>query len=155
MGDWGANAQVEAEVLLGDGTRLAGTLFVEGRSARHDGAETLVEMLNRPEPFTALTLSAGGVALLPKQQVALVAGGPGIEATFPNAERQSAARVIGLEIEMLDGRVLRGWVTTELPPQHARALDYLNGAGAFFALTTESAHWVVHRAHIRGVRPLD
>jgi hypothetical protein len=155
MSDWAVSEQIESEVLLGDGTHLVGALFVQGRVPQHDGPETLVEMLNRPEPFTALALTAGGVALLPKAQIALVGAGVAVGEAPADAERQSVARVIGLEVEMLGGRVLRGWATMELPPTRARALDFLNESGAFFALATETAHWVVHRAHIRGVRPLD
>lgn len=155
MSDWGASEQVESEVLLGDGTHLAGALFVQGRVPRHDGPETLVEMLNRAEPFVPLALPAGGIALLPKAQIALIAVSNGTTEIETDAERQSVAKVIGLEVEMLGGRVLRGWATMELPPTRARALDFLNESGAFFALVTDSAHWVIHRAHIRGVRPLD
>ena len=155
MSDWGASEQVQSEVLLGDGTHLAGALFVQGRVPQHDGPETLVEMLNRSEPFVALGLPTGGIALLPKAQIALIAAASGTTELETDAQRQSVAKTIGLEVEMLGGRVLRGWSAMELPPTRARALDFLNESGAFFALATESAHWVIHRAHIRGVRPLD
>lgn len=155
MGEWGTTERIEAEVLLGDGTHLVGALFVQGRVQQHDGPETLVEMLNRPEPFTPLGLAAGGVAFLPKAQVALIAT-EAQPATGDGGGRPSlAAKLVGLEVEMLGGRVLSGLVSVDLPPGHSRALDFLNEAGAFFSITTNAATWIVHRAHMRGARPLD
>jgi hypothetical protein len=157
MGDWGTTERIESEVFLGDGTRLVGALFVQGRVPQHDGAETLVEMLNRPEPFTVVSLAEGGVVFVAKAQLALIAADPQVPSTGAelDEDRHSAAKMIGLEIEMVGGRVLRGWAALELPPTRARALDFLNSAGPFFAVTTHAVHWVVHRSFVRGVRPLD
>ncbi|MFI5235587.1 MAG: hypothetical protein ACHQXA_07755 [Gemmatimonadales bacterium] len=157
MGDWGSTERIESEILLGDGTRLVGAVFVQGRVPQHDGPESLVEMLNRPEPFTPVSLTGDGVVFLAKAQIALVAGDPAVPSTEVDGDqvRHSAAKMIGLEVEMLGGRVLRGWAALELPPNRARALDFLNEAGDFFALSTSAAHWVIHRAYVRGVRPLD
>lgn len=154
MGDWGTTERIEAEILLGDGTHLFGALFVQGRVPHHDGPETLVEMLNRPEPFTAVALTGGGVVFVPKAQIALILAEPAPPPDDDGA-RQSTVKLVGLELEMLGGKVLTGLVSVDLPPTHARPIDFLNEAGAFFTLTTHSATWVVHRAHLRGARPAD
>lgn len=154
MDDWGTTERIKAEILLGDGAHLFGELFVQGRVPHHDGPETLVEMLNRPEPFTAVALTGGGVVFLPKAQIALIAAE---EPPVPDdgGLRRSAVNLVGLELEMLGGKVLTGLVSVELPPTHARPIDFLNEAGAFFSLATHSATWVVHRAFLRGARPAD
>ena len=70
MDDWGTTERIKAEILLGDGAHLFGELFVQGRVPHHDGPESLVEMLNPPEPFTAVALTGGGVVFLPQAQIA-------------------------------------------------------------------------------------
>ncbi|HEU5358412.1 MAG TPA: hypothetical protein VFU45_04800, partial [Gemmatimonadales bacterium] len=122
MGEWGTTERIEAEILLGDGTRLFGALFVQGRVPHHDGPETLVEMLNRPEPFTAVALTGGGVVFVPKAQIALIAAEP-LPAPDDGGARQSTLKLVGLELEMLGGKVLTGLVSVDLPPTHARPID--------------------------------
>ncbi|MGB7212281.1 MAG: hypothetical protein WBC97_06580 [Gemmatimonadales bacterium] len=154
MDDWGTTERIKAEIQLADGAHLLGELFVQGRVAHHDGPETLVEMLNRPEPFTAVALTGDGVVFVPKSQIALIAAE---EPPSPDdgGLRLSTTKLVGLELEMLGGKVLTGLVSVELPPTHHRPIDFLNEAGAFFALATHSATWIVHRAHLRGARPAD
>ena len=43
----------------------------------------------------------------------------------------------------------------ELPPARSRTLDYLNGAGIFFAIETDDVSWYVNKSRVRLARPLD
>jgi hypothetical protein len=155
MSDWGTTERVDAQLIFADGTTLSGEMHMQVRVAYHDGPETPLEMLNRPEAFFALSL-AGGVAFISKAQVAVVSCGP-----MPpplEAERASAARQIGLDVLMANGDQHRGWTSLELPPPRARPLDYLNmnsDTEPFFTVSTETVTCYINRAHVRLVRPLD
>ena len=153
MGDWASTERITADIALADQARLRGELHVQGRVAQHDGAETPLEMLNRPDPFFPITLEQGRVAFLAKAQVALVVCAPQMGQSDP--ERVSAAKTIALEIVMAGGEEFRGWATLELPPTRARTQDYLNAAGTFFSLHGEDATRFINRAFVRMVRPLD
>jgi hypothetical protein len=156
MSSWGTTLRVPAVVHLADGTELDGAVHVQPAVAHHTGPETVLELLNRPEPFLVVALGEEGVRFVPKAQVALV------ETALPDdggdeaaAGRRSAVKHLPLEIEMTSDRVLSGLAECELPPTRSRTLDFLNDSGAFLALAAEATLWAVHRAHIRTVRPMD
>ena len=149
---WGTTLLVPATLHLSDGTEFGGSLHVQSAVASHPGPETVVELLNRPEPFLVLILEEDGIRFVPKAQVALV------ECPAPEPEdgdRKSAMRFLNLEVEMMSARVLEGSVESELPPNRSRVQDFLNDGGEFFPLTAEGTLWAVHRTHVRSVRPLD
>ncbi len=149
---WGTTLLVPATLHLSDGTEFGGSLHVQSAVAHHPGPESVVELLNRSEPFLVLILDEDGVRFVPKAQVALV------ETTAPESEegdRRSAVRFLNLEVEMMNARVLQGSAESELPPNRSRAQDFLNDGGEFFPLTAEGTLWAVHRTHVRSVRPVD
>ncbi len=153
MTDWAATERVAATVLLAEGIVLQGDLHLQARVAHRDGPESTLEMLNRPDPFFAISLPDGGAAFLSRDQVAVVACAP--EPAIGDPDRMSAAKQAGVEVILWGGTQYRGWVTIELPPSRARTLDYLNGAGRFFAIATETETRFVNRSHVCIVRPLD
>lgn len=153
MSDWASTVRITADFSLADQTRLRGELHVQGRVAHHDGPETPLEMLNRPDAFFPISVEQDRIAFLAKAQVAVVACAPQVGHSDP--ERESAAKTIALEIVMAGGDEFRGWAALELPPTRARTLDYLNGHGQFFSLQGEDATRLINRAHVRVVRPLD
>lgn len=158
MSTWGTTLRVPATLYLADGGEVDGLIHVQSAVAQHPGPETVVEMLNRPEPFLVLALDEDGVRFVPKAQVALVQYQPAEEDadTVEEGGRRSAAKPLKLEVEMMvTARVIEGVVAAELPPNRSRAQDFLNDGGAFFPLLVESTLWAVHRTHVRTVRPVD
>jgi hypothetical protein len=153
MADWATTERIAAEITLADQSGLRGELHVQGRVAQHDGPETPLEMLNRPDSFFPVTLEGSRVVFLAKAQVSVIACGAGIGQSDP--ERASAAKTIALEIVMAGGAEFRGWAILELPPTRARTLDYLNAGGLFIALLGEDATRFINRSHVRVVRPVD
>lgn len=149
---WATSVRVPATLHLSDGSELGGSLHVQSAVAHHPGPETVVELLNRGEPFLVLSLEEDGVRFVPKAQVALVETAV---AEGEDGDRRSGMRFLNLEVEMMSARVLSGFAESELPPNRARAQDFLNESGAFFPLTTEGTLWAVHRTHVRTVRPVD
>ena len=155
---WATTLKVPATLHLADGAELAGQVHVQLAVAHHPGHETVVEMLNRPEPFMVLSTEEDGVRFIPKVQVALVEYDAPVvgEDAEAAAARRSAAVPLTLEVEMMvTARVIEGVVAVELPPNRSRAQDFLNDGGEFFPLLVESTLWAVHRTHVRTVRPVD
>ncbi|MBA3495703.1 MAG: hypothetical protein H0T86_01195 [Gemmatimonadales bacterium] len=152
MSDWGTTTRVPAEVVLAEGIVLAGDLHLYARPTYPPGPETVLEMLNRQESFFALTLD-GAVTFLSKTQVVVVTCRD--QAALADPDRASAARQIELEVVVQGGTEFRGRAALELPPSRSRTLDYLNGAGVFFAIGTEEVSWYVNKSRVRIARPLD
>ena len=153
MSDWGATQRVAARVVLAEGVVLAGELHLLARITSPTVSESPLEMLNREDPFFALTLAEGGVAFVSKSQVAVVS----CQSLDPldDPDRASAAKLVELSVEMTDGIEYRGRSSFELPPNRARALDYINGLGRFFTLATDGITQYINKAQVRLIRPLD
>jgi len=153
MSDWGITTKVPAEVVLAEGIALAGDLHLYARTTYPPGPETPLEMLNRADTFFALTLDGGGVTFVPKTQVVVVScPGP---SPLLDPDRASAARQIELEVVVQGGAEYRGRAAIELHPPRSRSLDYLNGAGQFFALGSDDVSWYINKSRVRFARPLD
>ena len=153
MSDYGQTNRVPALVMLNEGVALDGELHLLGRPAYPPGPETPLEMLNREDAFFALTLPGGIVTFVCKAQVAVIDCREPPALTDP--DRLSAAKLLGLEVVMDGGAEYRGRATVELPPNRARALDYVNGPGRFFSLFADDTTHYFNKAHVRLIRPLD
>ncbi|HKE92160.1 MAG TPA: hypothetical protein VKB45_17635 [Gemmatimonadales bacterium] len=146
-------ASLPARVTLTAGKPRMGTIFVGARVPQHDGPETPLEMLNRPETFFPFRPNDGEILLVAKgQTVALtIDQGPIID-----PDRLSAAKQVELELVFANGSTMFGRAAVELPEQHSRALDYLNSTSApFFELSTDESIHYVNRAHVLFARPRD
>ena len=153
MSDWGITTKVPAEVMLAEGIALSGDLHLYARTTYPPGPETPLEMLNRSDAFFALTIEGGGVTFVPKTQVVVVACRGASPLLDP--DRASAARQIELEVVVQGGAEYRGRAAIELHPSRSRSLDYLNGAGTYFALEGDDVNWYINKARVRFARPLD
>ena len=153
MSDWGSTNRVPALVALSEGVILEGELHLLTRPAYPPGPETPLDMLNRTDPFFALTLPDGQVIFVAKAQVAVV------DCREPPAlddpDRRSAAKLLALEVVLDGGAEYRGRATVELPPGRARALDYVNAPGGFFTLLADDATHYFNKSRVRFIRPLD
>ena len=153
MSNWASTERIAAQVTLAGSVGIQGDIHLQPRVGHHDGPETPLEMLNRPEPFFPVTLPGGQIAFAAKAQVAMVTCNPGVALT--DAERASAAKTIRLEVTMAGGTQVAGWALLELPPTRNRTLDYLNEPGPFFALSTETAICYINRTYVSVVKAAD
>ncbi len=98
------------------------------RVPHHDGPETVLELLNRPEGFFAFRPAANhDVLLISKVQTVSLS----VDRQAPIAD------------------------PAQLPDHHARLLDYLNASrDPFFAVWTHAATHYVNRAYVLYARPL-
>ncbi len=145
---------VPARITLSQGRPQTGTVFLAARVPQHDGPETPLEMLNRPDPFFPFRpADEGPMLLVAKTQMVdlAVAHGP-----IADPDRLSASKELRLELVLSNGTTIAGRAQVELPEQHSRTLDYLNtGAVPFFALSNHDSTHYVNRAHVLFARPQD
>jgi hypothetical protein len=153
MSDWGATQRVQAKVLLAEGVVLAGELHLLARATYPLDTESPLEMLNREDPFFALTQPEGGVTFVSKAQVSVVSCQD--QQAVDDPDRASAAKLVELAVQLMDGVEYRGRSTFELPPARARALDYVNAPGRFFTLRTDDITQYINKSLVRLIRPLD
>jgi hypothetical protein len=149
---WGSTFRVRAEVLVTGGGTLTGFLHLQPLALFHSGPENPEDALNRNEAFFPLT-SEHETHFLAKSQVIAVT----VRTVLPvrDLDRVEAARTLGMQVVLSDGSEFVGAVTSELPPDRARVLDFLNHAPGFFCLIDQDAMRFVNRTHVRLVTPLD
>lgn len=153
MSDWGTTRRVTAEVVLADGVVIEGDMHLAASAAYPLSTESPLEMLNRPEPFFALTLDQGEVAFVSKAQVAVVSCRD--ESSEADPERAVVARLVALEVALATGAEYRGRSSFELPPSRSRTLDYINTPGRFFTVWTNDLTRYFNKSLVRLIRPLD
>lgn len=153
MTEWSKTERLSADVLFADGGVLHGDLHLQPASAYHLGAETPLDMLNRPDAFFPVTLPDGGVALVAKSQTAVVVCKRVGESA--DTERQFIAKTVPLVVRMAGGAEYSGTAVHEMPPTHARPLDFLNEPSRFFSITDEDTTWHINRALVQHVLPRD
>ena len=153
MTDWGATQRVAARVVLAEGVVLSGELHLLASTTHPSDTESPLEMLNREDPFFALTQPEGGVTFVSKAQVSVVACQE--YQPLDDPDRASAAKLVSLAVELTDGVEYRGRSAFELPPSRARALDYVNAPGRFFTLWTGDLTQYINKSLVRLIRPLD
>jgi hypothetical protein len=149
--DWGNTVRIKARVQTTGGRTFTGFLHLLPFASIHLGPETPDDVLNRDDQFFVLTDDQEHTVFIAKAQVLLVA----IEHEAPptDPDRASAARTIGLRVEMSDGSTHVGTVSSELPPTRTRAVDFLNHAAGFFSLHDAERVRYINRAHVLVVTP--
>jgi hypothetical protein len=145
---------VPGRLLLTQGVSRPGQIYVMERVPHHDGPETVLELLNRPEGFFAFRpVEDDEILLVSKVQTVSLSVDRQVPITDP--VRLSAARMLGVEVVLVGGATLGGWASVELPAQHSRLLDYLNAShDAFFAVWSHASTHYVNRAYVLFARPL-
>jgi hypothetical protein len=131
-----------------------GAIFVMDRVPHHDGTETVLEMLNRPDAFFPFRPDTPGPVLLVAKAHTVAISVPG--APIADPARLSAAQAADLELVLEGGSSIAGRASFELPDGHRRLLDYLNATqDAFFAVTQGATTHYVNRIHVLYARPAD
>jgi len=153
MSDWQATHRVTVTVTFAHGDTLEGEAHLQPSTALHQGAETPLEMLNRPDQFFAMTLPSGTVALVSKAQTAVVTCREILKAE--DAERVSVAKELRLQIHLVGGQRFEGIARTELPPLHSRTVDFLNNEIGFLDLADGDTIHLINRPMIQHVHPID
>lgn len=138
-------------VVLSDGRRLEGDVFLAERSRVRAEPQEPIDLLNEEEPFFPFFLDEHEVLLLAKAQVVRA------EAAAPDgsfsAEMPDGAMAV--EIALVDGSAVSGFVPVEKRGEHTRLLDYLNGyAKRFIPVFWGEQVCLVNRMQIASVSQL-
>src|SRR2546428_7409456 len=106
---------------------LAGQIFLMVRVPHHDGPETVLELLNRPEGFFAFRPATNHDVLL-ISKVQTVSLSVDRQAPIADPARLSAARMLGVELVLTSGSKLVGRASAELPEHPHRLAHYLTSS---------------------------
>jgi hypothetical protein len=110
----------ELAVLLTDGTRIEGDVFLRPVSRHRSRPEEPADLLNDSEPFFAL-IRGGEALLVAKESVARA------ETRYPDAQDDDLASLgIPVEVTLVDGSICTGCIFLEGRADRPRLLDYLN-----------------------------
>jgi hypothetical protein len=142
--------RLKAEIVTDDGGRVVGDLHLHPNTLAPGGYESVLTMMNNPEPFFPVSEGNETVALVGKRRTVSVSYGTTGEAPTSSTENR-----VRLEALLSDGRTLSGWAILDLPSSYPRTLDLLNGPGLFLPIDDGTRMHLVNRVHIRTVHPLD
>jgi hypothetical protein len=110
-------------IVLTDGRRLDGEVFLAERMRIRAEPQEPIDMLNEDVPFFPFFLNEQELLLLAKDQVTRV------ETAAPegdlSAEMPDGAMAV--EITLIDGATISGFVPLEKRGEQTRLLDFLNG----------------------------
>lgn len=137
-------------VVLSDGRRLDGDIFLQARARFRPGPEEPVDLLNDDDPYFPLSCAGRDLLLIAKDQVSLV------EASVPGSDVADEP-LVGMDVEiwLADGNAVCGSVFPETRSDRPRLLDFLNTFSArFLAVFAADRVSLVNRRLIAHVREL-
>ena len=137
------------EVILANGHRLDGDVFVQTSTRFGTGPEEPLDLLNHDEPFLPLVLTAGDAFLIHKTQIAVVG------TRLPEGDDAIDRAVVGMRVELtlMDGSAHVGSIFPEVRADRQRLIDVLNDlTPPFVALFATEQLRLVNRRHIAYVR---
>jgi hypothetical protein len=136
-------------IVLADGSRLVGEVFLRPVSRYRSRPEEPGELLNEAEPFFVLDRD-GEAVLIAKSNVAYA------ETPVPAEEEfEIAALGTPVEVTLTDGTVCTGSIFLEMPSDRPRLLDFLNSYSLRFLPVLDPSHVLLVNtqtiAHVREV----
>ena len=110
-------------VVLIDGRRLEGDVFLAERTRARAEPQEPIDLLNEEAPFFPFFLNEQEVLLVAKQHVSRV------ETAAPDGDPSSDMPdgAMAVEITLIDGSAVSGFVPLEKRGEQTRLLDFLNG----------------------------
>jgi hypothetical protein len=110
-------------VVLTDGRRLDGEVFLAERTKIRAEPQEPIDLLNEDAPFFPFLLNEQEVLLVAKTQVTRVE--TAAPEGDPSADMPDGAMAV--EITLIDGSTISGFVPLEKRGEQTRLLDFLNG----------------------------
>lgn len=127
---------------------VRGQLFLALMAKGHAGPETVLDLMNEPEPFFVLRVEGQPpVRMINKERIVEV------EVSDQPEEEQPLAKEEEMSLMFQDGFSLTGRARVELPPTKSRLIDFLNNSERFFELRDGSSLHIINRKHISHVKP--
>ena len=144
---------VPAKVMMPGPEQILGTFSLMPVSPSHLGPEALLDLLNAPTrmlPF--IRWSDGTTLLLRRLAIDWVEVDGGIDPAWVRPRTFLVTREEHVQVRLIDGRLIEGRVSMELPDDMNRVSDFLNLPEEFFPLATRTGSVIVNKARIWGVR---
>jgi len=144
---------LEAEVLLRDGEKINGCIFLPTAASNHTGSMRPMEWLNLSTEFLPfLPNDASAAVILNKHQIAvLTVSAENDKGDLPD-ETPVPLRRVALEMKNI---TLEGVVSIEMPENKVRVLDLLNSTEKFMTLQDGDRHHLVRKEHVVRVREIE
>ena len=101
--------------------RVVGSLYLRQQSMHHAGQETVLEALNKKEPFVVFKRSEPNEHRFYNRKSI-------IRVEYSGREYQVARAIkpLSCQLQLMDGSLFKGTIQEPLHPNQARLLDYLN-----------------------------
>ena len=136
------------KVFFLDGTVKEGSVYLSLQAARHEGHETVSDVLNQKEQFIPINFKDEQIRLINKTQIIML--------SFPlckgNIEDLMPCYVADVEID-LDNKIQKeGSFVFQLPKHLTRVKDFLNHADSFVELRIGKEIYLINKDHILSVR---
>lgn len=138
------------------GEPVDGFMCLAPRAEFHDGAESMLELLNsgkRVLPF--LPEDGGDVLLLTLHNIAWVLAGPGVDPAAVIPPTYIVTREERVELCFADGRVMDGVIQMEVTEDFSRVSDFLNGEPRFYPFMARVGLMLVNKRAVSRVRLLE
>ncbi len=139
---------VESTVICSNGHELHGRIFVPEVASQHQGPMRAEEWINQKDSFFPfLPDDAQKAVILNKCQVLVLTVAADSDPNDLPEEASIPRQAVSIE---LSGMSISGTVFLDMPANHERVLDVLNGQGAFLPVHEGMKHHLVaKRAIIR------
>lgn len=137
-------------MVLEDGSRMEGSLFLSPASAHRWGKESIEELLNGNRRYLPMELGSKDLVLLSKSAIVMAVSKEKETGPIP-----TTARKIPVELVLRSGETLRGDVHNDLPETHSRLSDHLNHTDAFFYIEVGALDCFVSNGFVRFIKPAD
>ncbi len=124
--------------------RVQGSLYLREQSPDHAGPEQPLEVLNQCRPFVVIKRSEPDELRFYNMRAI-------IRVEYePEGEPLADTPSLRCQIQMMDGTFISGTIREQLPPEHARLLDYLNRADECFIkiYMDEGTLYLINKAYI-------
>jgi hypothetical protein len=140
----------EVSVLLANGERLEGQMFLRPVSRYRPRSEDPLELLNDVEPFFPLMLENGKAVLISKSGVAIV------ETSIEDEDQDLTALGYLVDVTLINGSSCRGSVFVERQPGRQRLYDFLNAyPSRFMSVVNTDKLILINTQTIAQVREVD
>jgi hypothetical protein len=139
---------LSAELTCADGRSMAGRIFMPVTASRHTGPMRAEEWINeRTAFFPFLPDGASTPVIMNKDEIVVLSVPAAADPHLPD-DPASPLRRVTIECGQ---RRLEGTVALEMPEDHLRVLDILNGSDSFVTLQQGGRHQFVQKKRITRV----
>ena len=139
-----ATVKKKAVIFFYDGSQRSGNFFLSPVSAKHAGTESIGELLTGERNFIPFEQEAGSVALISRENIAMV------QLQEETADTPvPGLRKVRVSLSLLTNEILEGIISFTLPEHYSRVSDFINSSDAFFRFDSDGKIFLVRTRFIK------